>query len=230
MASDEHHFVKEGQPAARQFSLRSLFKLTLAAALALMLIVLCRDSPPKGSFGIISVWTFVSCLPAAGVLFVWRREIISSRWLALFSIGIYALSLVLPTLGELKSADLGFVGAYGSVIMTPEAFHQLSNPPNPGGWFVLKPMGSMAIICGGSANLLFICGYAAACLGMKWPRWTAIARWAGLVALVLGITAAFLLMADTDWPTILPGCGMWLAAFLAFVLGTLPLRDATASK
>jgi hypothetical protein len=197
-------------PAAhspRQFSLRSLFKLTVLAAILLTIGVV--HSP----------WTPVTIALPLAVWFVFRAKLIRPRWLAHGSIAVFGVSLLLPAASVRIMGNpeifMGWFAFAVSFSALPEVFL--------GDWLIREPdelHWAIAYTAGAAANFSFLTGYIAHFFAKKFPRAATYARRAAIVALVFACVSLVMLLMSLELGLIYPGYGCWVAAMLALYLGT----------
>jgi hypothetical protein len=194
-----------------QFSLRTLFKLTLVVSLLLTLGVMTTPWAPITFAIVIAVW------------FVDRTHLVAPRWLAIGSIGLFGLSLCLPAVNlhfkmTFSSSDytvFGWNAFLASYVVLPEILF--------GSWLWNKPDEidfAFAYVVGAMANTAYLLGYVANLLSARFPRARTFARRAAILAFCFAAADFSLLFYTGELRDIFPGFGFWAASMLALALGT----------
>jgi hypothetical protein len=212
---------------SRQFSLRELFLVTLVVAIVMTAGVLCRES--RNLRGLYSVWTLVSLLIVASVWVVYRLRLVRPRILGYGSLGLYSLSMCLPVMPmpfQQNERMFGWQIAWGTFTETPKLFGELVSEKEDHRWT------AGAYMAGSVANVVYVIGYGAALVSLKWTRVVFVARWSGAIAFVAAIAARLMIQVGlfAEWtsaPVFYPAFGLWAASFLALALG---IRKNAADK
>lgn len=216
------------QPAARparQFSIRDLLQLTLIVSILLTIGVLARGTEHFQAFS--TAWTAVSLLPVVMVLVAYRWQLVSRRTLVVASVLGYVAALCLPSVGGGSEIEFGaqlaimsFAGLQYLWDPSVRASIGYGNAPVP--IVIATVETSLIIACalGAAANVSFWIGVVSSWFGRKRPRALQLACRAAICATSLAIPAVFVMCLDTHTTTFYPGCGLWIASFLALALAT----------
>jgi hypothetical protein len=214
-------------PTARQFSVRNLLQLTLIVSILLMIGVLASRTERFQAFS--TAWTALSLVPIVAVLVAHRWQLVSPRKLVLASMLGYVAALGLPSFGGgnefefgVQAAFMSFVGlqylwdpsVHGNVVVGGGTF------PAPFMMFTIETSLIIACVLGASANLAYFFGIVSYGIARKRQRAFTWSRRAAIIATSLTIPAIVVLCLDSNPDTFYPGCGLWIASFLALALGT----------
>jgi hypothetical protein len=205
----------------RQFSLRSLFALTSAVAIALSISFLCRGS--KNFSSLASPWTAVSLLFPVAVWFSYRWQLATCRSLLGVAVTSYLCAMASPAL-HMKDEFL-----WGWLVWL-QSFWGLSflfgGREIDGGWLfgIITVPVNVPIQCaiGAVANVAFILSLIARVAARKRPVAMRISNRLAWLAGVLSIFVMVPLCLGGDLVAFYPGFGMWAASCVALALATQP--------
>jgi hypothetical protein len=216
------------QPAARpgrQFSVRDLLRLTLIVSILLMIGVLARGTEHFRAFS--TAPTAVSLLPVVMVLVAYRWRLVSRRKLVVASVLGYVAALCLPSVGGGSEIEFGAQLALTSFAGLPHLWDSsvranigYGGAPVPIVIVTIETSLIIACALGAAANVAYWIGVVSCWLGRKRPRARRVACRAATLATSLAILAIVAMCLDTNIETFYPGCGLWIASFLALALAT----------
>jgi hypothetical protein len=216
---------------AQQFSLRSLFVLTLVVALYLTISVLNRDSTYARVFS--SPWTALSLLPIAALWLCNRWHLLTTRRLVVGSFVAYLIALALPALQFEDDTSFGwfvwcqsfFVGVGGLYEELLDLFTE-DPPPTPGDAFALWLIGPITIsplipiLCtmGAIANFTYLTALPAFAWFRKKRRLQRFAYWAAPLAAILSVMVLIPICMTKELGALYPGYGLWTASIFALAI------------
>jgi hypothetical protein len=199
---------------ARQFSLRELLLLTLAASLILAIGVSSRGSEQFGALS--SPWALAALAPIIAVLVVGRFHLASSRGLAILSIALYFASLCTPAIGlDLGSSSpiWGYHALYFSLVIFPDVASNFFESPG-----LEQAWGIAVYLMANLANVAFVASVLLFLVGYKNPRAFTFCWRVSLLGAVLPVIVLIAFLLESDIKLIFPGYGLWIASFLAMAL------------
>jgi hypothetical protein len=218
---------------AQQFSLRSLFVLTLVVALYLTISVLSQDSAYLRVFS--SPWTAFSLLPIAALWLCHRWNLLTTRHLVVGSFVAYLVALTLPALHFEDDMQFGWLIWCQSFVFGPgELYEKLydmitEDPPvTPGNAFALWLIGPITIspliplLCtmGAIANFAYLTALPAFAWFRKRKRLEAFAHWAAPLAAILSVIVVIPICMTEELDALYPGYGLWTASICALAIAT----------
>jgi hypothetical protein len=219
----------------RQFSIRDLLKLTLIVSIVLMVGVFARGSERFKAFS--TAWTAASLVPIAAAFAINRWQLALHRRLVLVSMLFYAVALVLPAMGDDNETTFGFQAAFISFVGLQYLWDRdihgsivMGSVPVPVPFLTFTVDISLAISCalGAAANMAYFIGIASCCFARNRRRALKVSLGFAITATILAIPALFTLCLDSGPDAFYPGCGFWIASFLALALGTRQHANARA--
>lgn len=190
----------------RQFSLRSLFVLTLVTSLLLTLGVWFSPWEPAAILIPLTVW------------WLDRAKIVKRTALARFSFLLFIASLCLPAvaLSAWNDPDMfwGWQAFAISFAVLPQVFFGswLSEEPEEIHW-------ALIYLIGAAANTSFLGAYAAHLFPSRFARVRRAAMALAFIAVVLATANGLLLLFTAEFRGVYPGLGCWIAGMLALYLG-----------
>lgn len=217
----------------RQFSIRDQLRLTLVVSIVLMIGVLASRSERFQAFS--TIWTALSLVPIAAVLVAYRWRLVSPRKLVLASVLGYAPALGLPAIGGGDEIEFGAQAAFMSFVglqylWDPHVHSSVvvggATLPVPFMTFTIETSLIVACVLGASANLAYFIGVASYWIARKRQRAFTWSRRAATIATSLTIPAIVVLCLDSNPDSFYPGCGLWIASFLALALGTAQVDNS----
>ena len=213
----------------RQFPLRALFKLTLAVAALLTVGVLSRDSQYFRALG--SVWALAALAPIVAVWAIYRLRLIRPVTLAVWSVGLYGLSMCLPAirvdvmeLPDVQPGWLCFVVSFGGSVASLLGIGDIADPGIADFW------AGIAYIVGAAANAAFIFGYVNLLVDLKREENLAAAHWSATLGTSLALAAIVPMGLSGGLVNIYPGHGLWVASLLALALGARGAQSKTPDQ
>jgi hypothetical protein len=203
---------------SRQFSLRELLVLTLAASLLLAIAVSSRGSKRFGALS--SPWAFAALSPIVAVLVVGRFQLASSRVLAALSIALYAASLCTPAIGlDFGSSPIwGFQALHFSMVVFPDLVSDFLESFD-------NVLGVVVYGMGNVANIAFVASVILFFVGIKNPGSFAFSRRVALLGAVMAIAVLTAFLLESEIKVIYPGYGLWIASFLTMALAAKRARS-----
>jgi hypothetical protein len=216
---------------AQQFSLRSLFVLTLVVAIYLTVSVLSQDSPYVRVFS--SPWTALSLLPIAALWFCHRWNLLTTRRLVAGSFAAYLIALALPALYFEDETSFGwFVWCQSFYVGPGGLYEELHDwftedpPPAPGSAFAFWLFGPITIsplipvLCniGAAANFAYLTALPAFAWFGKKKRLHAFARRAASMAAILSVVVLIPICMTEELDALYPGYGLWTASIFALAI------------
>jgi hypothetical protein len=174
-------------------------------------------------------------LPVVAVLVAYRWRLVSRRKLVAASVLAYIAALCLPSVAggnEIEfGAQLAFMSLAGLQYLWDPQIHGgivVGNATVPVPFLTMTVETSPIIACtlGAAANLVYWIGIASCWFGRKRPGARRFACRGATFAIILATLAIVVMCVDTNTESFYPGCGFWIASFLALALGT---RDASTN-
>jgi len=199
---------RDGNP--RQFGLRFLFGLTLAAAILARMAIVFRDS--RYFHALWSPHALIAALPIYGVFVVHFTTVLRGRRLAVLSLVIFGVALVTPALrlgGDLAFGWVAFLLSFVGV--------GLFQNWESGGERFWYPI---ACTMGALANLSFLIGYVAYLIFMVWHKGIRLSRWSSTIGSCLSLSVIVPLALSTELNGVYLGHGLWATSLLALALGS----------
>jgi hypothetical protein len=203
-----------------QFSLRTLFKLTLVVAFVMTIGVVSRDSRYFGE--LYSVWTLVSLLVIVAIWALDQLQLVRPRTVALWSLAIFLVSMCVPSYVR-NPPTVGFGWHLAEILLARrDAFGWLFNESSALRWAGITI--SLKVL----ASILFIVGYVTLLISLKWKRALIATKCLATIGLISGIatlvTIEFAPVGDPFVPTDImapdPGYGLWIASLFALAAGS----------
>jgi hypothetical protein len=199
---------RDGNP--RQFGLRVLFGLTLAAAILARMAIVFRDS--RYFHALWSPHTLIATLPIYGVFVVWFTGVLRGRRLAVLSLAIFGVALVTPALR--LGGDLVF--GWGAFLLSFVGVGLFQNWESSGESFWYP----IACMMGALANLSFIAGYVAYLTFLVWHKGIRLSRWSAALGSCLSLSVIVPLALSSELNEVYLGHGLWTTSLLALALGS----------
>ena len=198
----------DGNP--RQFGLRVLFGLTLAAAILARMVIVFRDS--RYFHALWSLHALMAALPIYGVFVVRFTGVLRGRRLAVLSLAIFGVALVTPALRLGGDLAFGWVAFLLSFVGVGLFQHW--------GWSGESFWYPIACTMGALANLSFIVGYATYLTSAVWHKGIRLSRWSATLGSCLSLSVIVPLVLSTELNEVYLGHGLWATSLLALALGS----------
>jgi hypothetical protein len=221
--SEPKEFVQRN---VRQFSLKALFKLTLVIAVVMTIGVVNRNSRYFGE--LYSVWTLVALLVIVAVWALDQLQLVRPRTVALWSLPIYLVAMCVPSyppdpMFGRNPPGLGFGWHLAEILLAWQyAFDWLFSESSSLRWAGITI--SLKVL----ASIMFIVGYVALLISLKWKRALIATNWLATIGVIAAIatlvTIEFAPAKDPSVPTVImapdPGYGLWIASLFALAVGS----------
>lgn len=206
----------------RQFSLRALFRVTLAAAILVGVAVVFRDSGRVRALW--SPHALLAALPILGIFVIHATAVINRRRLAVASLAIYCVALATPAL-RLTNTNHPMFGYFAFLLsfVGIGLFFGGAGLINDRFWFPI------ACTMGALANISFILGYVSFLRFVIWRRGNYWTRWSATLASCLSLSVILPLAQSKNLSGVYLGYGLWVTSLLALAFGGQPFQSDAAT-